>query len=310
VVDAGDDAAVLRLTPGHDLVATTDAFVENVHFRREWLDPTGIGARLAAANLSDLAAMAATPRWALLSMGIRGDHPAASLIDVQRGLAAALEPHGAVITGGNLTRVEGGEWFDLTLLGEAAPGEAWTRGGARPGDWIAITGHPGRAGAGCRVAMALGDAARAAPFASLIDAWLRPTPRIDLARALAGRGCVTGAIDVSDGFGADLGRLCAASRVGARVEDALWPRDPALAAGAVALRVEADALRFGPSDDYELLLAVNPARRAEAEALAGERGVPLCFVGRFTESPARVWIDGNGAETPLPDGGWDHFGAR
>ena len=145
VVDAGDDAAVLRPEAGRDLVATTDAFVEGRHYLADWIAPGELGARLATANLSDIAAMGATPRWALLSLGIRSTHDVDSLLEFQRGLASALARDGAGIVGGNLTAVEGAGWFSLTLIGDAARGAVWTRHGARPGDLIAVTGSPGRA---------------------------------------------------------------------------------------------------------------------------------------------------------------------
>lgn len=311
IIDAGDDAAVLRPTPGRDLVATTDSFVENVHYQVQWLDARGLGARLAAANLSDLAAMAATPRWGLLSLGIRADHEVEDLLEVQRGLAAALGHEGAAIVGGNLARVDGPEWFDLTLLGEVSPGQAWTRSGARPGDLLAVSGHPGRSGAGLRLAQQLGDEARGERWGSLLDAWLRPKPRLDLAAALAATGCVTAAIDVSDGVATDLAQLCAASGVGVTVREPLWPHDELLVAAARVLGVEDAALRFAPSDDYELLLAIDPAGHASAAAAAREANVRLTIVGEFTdEAGVRAWMPASGEAMALPATGWDHFGTR
>ena len=134
VVGSGDDAAVLRLVAGSDLVATTDAFVEGGHFLRDWCPPRAAGARLAQANLSDLAAMAATPRWALLSIGARPESEAADLVGFQSGLSEALAAAGAVLVGGNLTAVTGSEWYSLTLLGECERGRGWTRRGARPAE--------------------------------------------------------------------------------------------------------------------------------------------------------------------------------
>ncbi|NOT34779.1 MAG: thiamine-monophosphate kinase, partial [Candidatus Eisenbacteria bacterium] len=146
-VGPGDDAAVLRPSPDRELVATTDTFVEGVHWDAAWMDAEAMGARLAAANLSDLAAMAATPRWALVSLGVGASPVPETLEATQRGLARALAKHGAAIVGGNVTRTRGAAWWSVTLLGEVAKGAAWTRFGARPGDLLAVTGRPGRAGA-------------------------------------------------------------------------------------------------------------------------------------------------------------------
>ncbi len=308
VVDAGDDAAVLRVEPGRDLVVTTDAFVEGRHFLSEWLTPAAVGARLAVANLSDIAAMCAWPRWALLSVGVRAEHEAESLLDLQRGLAATLEREGAGIVGGNLTSVEGAEWFSLTLIGEAARGTVWTRHGARPGDLLAVSGSPGRAGAGAQLAGALGEGARAPEWAPLLEAWRAPCARVGMARALGDTGGVTAAVDISDGVVGDLARLCEASGVGVEVDEGAWPADEALARAAATLGVTLETLRFGPSDDYDLLLAIDPAARGSCAAAAGRLNVPLAFVGRFTEAPEVLTVrDTSGATRALGASGYDHF---
>ncbi len=316
VLDAGDDAAVLRVAPGLDLVATTDAFVEGEHFLGAWSSPREAGARLAEANLSDLAAMAAVPRWALLAIGARGDSAAEELIQFQSGLAAALAAAGAALVGGNLTAVSGAEWFSLALLGEREPAGGWTRGGARPGDLRAVSGHVGRAGAALRLVRALGEGARAPEWAPLLAAWLVPRARVGLARARRRTGAVTAATDVSDGFAGDLAHLCEASGVGAEVEESAWPQDSLIERAAAVLGLDPAAVRFGPSDDYELILAIAPAGREECERVAAAAGVPLAFVGRFGGAPARLALRARasaggaaGATRPLPGTGYDHFGA-
>jgi thiamine-monophosphate kinase len=324
----GDDAALLAPRPGRELVATTDAFVIGVHVPRIGMAPHAIGRRLAAANLSDLAAMAAEPRWALLSLGLSDAADDAWTIDLERGLAEALAEHGAAVVGGNLTRTGGADWMSVTLLGDVERGRAWTRYGARPGDRVAVTGHPGRAGAAMRAGLVVAREPEAS-VRVVRDAFVAPAPRIGLAHALSAAGVVAAAIDLSDGIAGDLTHLCEASGIGATLDADAWPDDPALArsalrviarerpgrAGSAARRSPSPAaiarmvrtLRLGASDDYELLLAVDPAGEATALAIASEHHVPLTFIGTCTDAPGVLLLrDRDGSTTPIGPSSWDH----
>jgi thiamine-monophosphate kinase len=316
IVGPGDDAAVLRPTTGMDLVLTTDALIENRHFRRDWCRTRArslelaraVGARLAAANLSDLAAMAARPRWAVISIGATG-RDTEWLAEVQRGVAETLERDGAALVGGNLGRAEAGEWYSLTLAGEVEPGRAWTRGGARPGDLLAVTGFFGRAATFGRRARAYWSGRRLPEWTrAFAERWRNPPSRIAAARAMAESGAVTAAIDVSDGLAGDLAHLCEASGVGAEIDASSKPAD--------GLEEEfprvSDERRFGSSDDYELLLAVDPNHRAACESAAAGAGAPLAFIGRVTAEGRRMLgLRGeDGRVVALPGRGYDHFARR
>lgn len=307
-VGPGDDAAIVRPEPGRDLVVTTDAFAAGRHWLDEWIDPEALGARLVRANVSDIAAMAARPRWATLAMGLAPDRDDAWVGAVESGVVAALAADGARLVGGNLTATAGEEWLALTLLGDARGDHAWLRSGARPGDLVVATGHPGRAGAAIALIRALGDGARDAAWRPLLEAWRAPSSRVDLARALAAGRAVTAAIDVSDGLAGDLARLADASGLGARLERRGFPADDVMEAAARKLGADAFALRLGPSDDYELLLAVDPERADVAAVIAREAGVPWSVLGRFIESPGVLeWVDEDGVRRPIPADGFDHF---
>lgn len=316
VLGAGDDAAVLRPRKGHDLVVTTDAFIEGRHWRPGLLAPRAIGRRLAAANLSDLAAMAAMPRWALVACAAAPASDPAHARAIERACAAALAADGASVVGGNLAATDGPAWWVVTLIGEVERGRHWSRAGARAGDVLAVTGFPGRSAA----ALAIACARRPASFANaprgLAAGYTAPRSRVAAALAMAATGAVRAAIDISDGLAGDLAHLCAASGVGAVVEEALLPADPLLAAVAAALsggaagaRARAERLRFGPSDDYELLLAVNPKRFDACAAAAAAAGAKLTSIGRVTGEPGRLRLRRPaGAERVLPGRGYDHFG--
>ena len=319
VLGPGDDAAVLTLGDAarDELVATTDTFVEGQHFRRELLEPAQVGARLAAANLSDLAAMAATPRWALVSLVVPPSWSAAECEALERGCAESLARAGAAIVGGNLASGTEQMVATLSLVGVVARGRAWTRGGGKPGDVLAVTGVPGSAAAALALALARTPPGWTGVPAELARAFVSPSSRVSLAAALAAAGGVHAAIDLSDGLAGDLARLCEASGLGAVLDEARLPASEplraaarTLAASALPTAGEAEALtrlRLGASDDYELLLAIDLARWADCERLAREAGAPLARIGELTAEPGRVLKPVAGAERPLDEPGWDHF---
>lgn len=297
IVGPGDDAAVLRPRDGFDLVVTTDTFVEGRHFRRDLLDAAGVGRRLAAANLSDLAAMAAQPRWAVFSCVAPRALAAGWLRDVEWACAAALAADGAAVVGGNLSSGDGPCSFCVTLFGEVERGRHWTRSGGRPGDRLAVTGAPGRAAAALALASA-GDAPSPSRVpAELWEAYVSPPSRVRAALALARAGGVRAAIDISDGLFGDLGHLAAACGTGAVLRGEL----PGVPGGGAQERM-------GPSDDYELLLAIEPACYDDCARAAAAAGAPLTPIGELTEGGALLLERTDGSRVPLRGAGWDHFG--
>jgi thiamine-monophosphate kinase len=325
VLGPGDDAAVLRPRVGRDLAVTTDAFVEGRHWRAELLDARAIGHRLAAANLSDLAAMAAIPRWALVSSGSPPDADAGQLRAIESAMASILATEGAAVVGGNLTATDGPAWISVTLIGDVARGGHWTRAGAQPGDVLAVTGHPGRAAATLALATWNDPPSFTHVPLGLAEAFMNPPCRVRAAHAMAAAGGVNAAIDLSDGLAGDLAHVCAASGTGALIHERPLPEDPMLVQGARAMaellagRAGEGAppaipellerFRFAPGDDYELLLAIAPDRFDACADAAREAGTPLARIGEFTRDAGRlVYRRASGEELALPGRGFDHFG--
>ncbi|HET9250365.1 MAG TPA: thiamine-phosphate kinase [Actinomycetota bacterium] len=292
VVGPGDDAAVVTSGSGEQ-VLTTDALVEGVHFRRELTTPRDLGYKAVAVNVSDLAAMAASPRFALCALTLTDGIEAAWVVELAGGMRECCDEFALSLVGGNLARGR-----DVTIVvtatGEVVPGRAVRRDGARPGHRVAVTGSLGGAAAGRRVASQRSwtDDERDA-----LRRWMRPTPRVGEAAILAANG-VAAMIDVSDGLTIDLARLCDASGTGVRLHRDRVPVHP------VATRDEA----LGGGEDYELLAALPDGaavERARAELI--ERfGVSLTEIGTIIEE-GLVEVGDDGAEGPLRIEGWDHF---
>jgi len=265
----GDDAAIFTPEPGWDLLLTCDMQIEGRHFQRRWLTPRELGARAAAVNLSDVAAMGGLPVGALLSLGLPPGLPLAVLDEFFDGFVAGLGAHGAAVLGGNISAADD-LLIDVTLIGRVEQGMALRRDGARPGDVLFVTGAPGRAAA----ALASLDADPAvwrrlaerleedAPPAELRERFRRalaaPRARLAAGRYLLENRLATAAIDTSDGLAGDLRHLCDESGLGAVIEEAFLPVDPDLTQLAALLDRDPLAWMLGASDDYELLFAVAP----------------------------------------------------
>jgi thiamine-monophosphate kinase len=303
-VGIGDDGAVLAVPAFHELVVSTDTLVEGVHF------PLGtaasdLGWKALAVNLSDLAAMGATPAWATLALTLPRDEAdfVAAFAD---GFAALARESKLALVGGDTTR--GPLSVTVTVHGFVPEGEALLRRGARPGDRLFVTGSLGDAAAGlacldpahARAADLMG----AAPGVreALIARLNRPTPR--LAQGLALRGLASAAIDLSDGLLADLAHVCRASGVGAVVEALQLPTSSALLG---LFDANERWLLQTSGDDYELCFAVPEARCDEAMALLARTGGGATCVGRVVEGAGVRLVDAQGELMRLPRAGWDHF---
>jgi|SRR5690348_12580358 len=296
----GDDAALWQPISGRDLILTCDWFIETVHFRRDLHPPDSIGWKCLARALSDVAAMAATPRCFLLSLAIPQSHCGKWLDNFLSGLRRASQTFGCAPAGGDTTR-SSKILISVTVIGEVKTRKALLRSGARPGDLICVSGRLGEAQLGLELLLRRKSAARSSITA--IEKHLYPAPRLELARQLATRKLPTSLMDLSDGLSLDLRRLCDASSVGAVIEEEKLPLPNAVGEhSSRAIRLQA-ALHGG--DDYELLFTV-PKRKLRhlPSALAG---APLTVIGEVRAGSRIVLLKSSGRRSPLESAGWDPF---
>jgi thiamine-monophosphate kinase len=303
VLGIGDDAAVLRLPQGTDLVAAVDTLVAGRHFP-SCTSARSIGYRALAVNLSDLAAMGATPAWATLALTM----PSADeqwLQEFSAGLFDIARQHAVILVGGDMTR--GPLTVSVQILGSVPRGAALRRDGARAGDVLAVSGTLGDSGAGLKFATAApGSVERGGAQGSAIDALIQrfdyPSPRVRL--GIAARHLASAAMDISDGLVGDLPKMAAASGVHAHVEVGRLPLSAALRAAVGAAQARDYALAAG--DDYELLLAASPADYPKLEAAARQLNLTLSIIGELSSGSGVSWSVDGADYTPSASG-FDHF---
>lgn len=311
-IGIGDDAAVWRPSGDEDVVVTTDSLVEGIHFRRDWTDWTSLGHKILAVNVSDLAAMGAVPRVAVVTLGLRGDEMVRDLEALYQGLGALALRQGMVVAGGDIVKSPQGLVFHLTALGETRQRKVLTRSGARPGDVVGVTGTIGASAAGMRLLTPDQDDPRrlATTAELLIAAHLRPEPRVALGAMLLNSGA-TSALDLSDGLAGDLPKILAASGVSAWIE---VRRLPVAAAVRALFPEEWLELVLRGGEDYELLFTAPPDAwdtiAGEVSSAGGEMTAIGEIVVRTTDNPVLEIVDLNGGRRPLLPGAFDHFGGK
>ena len=310
LVGPGDDAAVIQPERGALDVLTTDALVEGVHFDRRFVPPDAIGHRALAVNLSDLAAMGAAPRAALLSFVLPDDLEVDVVDGIVDGLIALASRHRVALVGGNITRsprlgsehVPGPLMIDVTAIGSVKTRRVLTRSGARAGDEVFVTGTIGGAATGLRSLQRLAGGPEGPPLRPNVEAdlqvglneqrYLRPEPRVRAGVLLGRNRAATACIDLSDGLADGLRQLGAASGVGITVDEALIPM--------------VDGVPEFHSDDYELLFTVRPSSRGRLRAVKRQAGdLPITRIGIVTRD-TRVILRTGAGDRDLP-AGYDHF---
>jgi len=309
VVGPGDDAAVIEPERGALDVLTVDAHVDGVHFDRRFVPPDAIGHRALAVNLSDLAAMGAQPRAALLSLVLPGDLETAAVDGMLDGLMALATRHRVALVGGNITQSPGPLMLDVTAIGSVRPRRVLMRSGARPGDEVYVTGTIGGAVVGLRSLQAGGSKGSFGGSegpALLEERYLRPEPRIRAGLLLGRNRAATACIDLSDGLADGVRQIAAASGVGIVIDESAIPvadgvreyhsghgHDPVCAA-------------LAGGDDYELLFTARPSLRGRLRAVRQHVGdLPITKIGVVTNGSQLVLRTASG-DRDLP-AGFEHF---
>jgi thiamine-monophosphate kinase len=296
VTGIGDDSAVLRVPPGHELLVTTDFTIENVHFRRDWHPPELVGRHCLTRGLSDIAAMGGEPLAAFLSLAVASDVPQKWVNRFLKGLLDLAEEFKVPLAGGDTAQSAGGIQADIVVVGSVPKGKAVLRSGAKVGDQIYVTGELGG------LAAALARLAESKPVGAGYSRHFlpRPLPRVAVGQWLRRRGVASALIDLSDGLSTDLEHICQESHVGAEIEaEAI----PLAQVGPGKKRVALELALHG-GDDYELLFT------STAMVPPVVAGVRVTRIGRTTRLAGMRLIGANGKRQPLKAGGWEHFGGN
>lgn len=312
----GDDAAVIETASPVWWHLTTDLLAEGVHFDLKSAAPESIGYRAAIANLSDLAAMGAVPRYLLISLAIPERVNQPQVYDLYRGMMKACRPYDVALIGGDTSASKAGLFLSLTLLGTTAQHRALFRHGAQVGDEIYVSGTLGDSLAGLRL-LAHGTSSGASekkpsqlsPFHRqfLIRRHLQPTARVAEGRWLNDGRLASAAIDLSDGLSGDLRHICEESGVGAEVEADHLPLSPACRAYAKACVISPVQLAITGGEDYELLFTASPRSHRTLERQARARGYRITRIGTIRPKNFGIQLTTQGRTQPLPPTSYEHF---
>ena len=310
LVGPGDDAAVIEPERGTLEVLTTDALVEGIHFDTRFVPPDAVGHRALAVNLSDLAAMGAHPRAALLSLMLPPATDVAAVDGLLDGLLELAATHRVALIGGNITRSPGPFIVDVTAIGAIRPRRVLTRSGARPGDAVYVTGSLGDAAVGLRALQqavhdAMGTVHACAPRGR--ERYLRPEPRVRAGMLLGRNRAATSCMDLSDGLADAVRQVCAASGVGMRIDADALPIGEEVRAWHREHGGDPIETALAGGDDYELLFTVKPASRGRFRAVQQQLGnLPITRIGEVTKGLDVLIADAHHGARPLSSG-FEHF---
>jgi thiamine-monophosphate kinase len=300
-VGIGDDAAVMSAPKRTEWVVTNDAFLENVHFLRKSHRAIDVGYKALARATSDIAAMGAQPRYFLLALALPAACTKTWLDEFLNGMAAGAGRFGLMLVGGDTTKYPF-ILINLTVVGEIGAGRAVLRSGARPGDLICVSGRLGEAELGLRLVQR--GLRKNRRWKKFLRKHLHPEPRLALGKWLVDHRCATAMIDTSDGLSTDLGHICKASGVGAKVFAEKIPR---VNVPSELRRMGIDALQLAVNggEDYELLFTV--PKRLAGRLPRQLKGISITVIGEITREKGMTLVDSLGRGKALRPGGWDPF---
>jgi thiamine-monophosphate kinase len=306
VLGIGDDCAVLDLGGPDYLLWTVDTLMEGVHFDLGYTTLRQLGRKSLAVNLSDVAAMGGTPRYALLSLAWPKERDTAGALELGQGLAELGREYGVAVIGGDSVAAGGGVAVTVTVLGTAPKGEMVRRAGARAGDRVLVTGPLGEAAAGLEVLkrrLSLEPALREPLCQALLD----PRPQLQAGRLLASKRLASAMIDLSDGVATDLYHVCRASGVGARLHGAAIPVSPRVRAVAQILDQDPLDLALKGGEDYQLLFTTPPALAETLDRAFRQAGLPPpLFLGEIIPGDAVLLQTSQGMQE-ISGAGFNHF---
>ena len=307
-VGIGDDTASFRPREGYEQLVTCDCVVEGRHYLPDFITPLDLGRRAMTMNLSDIGAMGGGPLYALVSLGLKADMLVSDVEDIYRGFIMELNPFGASIIGGNITKTNDATFIDITLIGEVEQDKLMRRSTARVEDVILVTGYPGQAAAGLKL-MLHSKPIKDLKKHPLVRSFNSPSHRIKEGQAVANSKLASAMIDTSDGFLGDLGHICQESGVGAILIQEKFPLNEDLRQGALQLELDPYTLFLQESDDYELIITCSPEHTDRIHsAIETVSDAPVTEVGSITEEAGDFQlILPDGSQRRIKPEGWDHF---
>jgi thiamine-monophosphate kinase len=321
VTGVGDDAAVIRTVSNRNTLVTTDLLVEDIDFHRDKTSARLLGHKALAVSLSDIAAMGARPRWALLSLGLPSDiWDSEFLAEFYAGFFMLAGAYDVKLIGGDISRSPEKIVIDAIVLGESERDRSVLRRGAKPGDQLFVTGSLGGSAAGLRLLERGARVADAAPgpeqakdsgdpdsraVNQLLLRHLRPEPRVGWGLVLGDERLASAMIDISDGLSSDVGHLCAESGVGALIDASRIPIDPSVVEICGRRALDPLLLALHGGEDFELLFTV------AADKVAGlprtVDGISISQIGEITNEPGKVRVVEKDRVWDLEAKGFDHF---